>query len=64
MCLKAIDLSMEYGVEDKIFGKILARLGNLDQQEGNYSSGLLFAMNPDSPHVGTVLKDSLKIGCV
>ena len=40
MCLKAIDLSMEYGVEDKIFGKILARLGNLDQQEGNYSSGL------------------------
>ena len=35
MCLKAIDLSMEYGVEDKIFGKILARLGNLDQQEGN-----------------------------
>ena len=41
MCLKAIDLSMEYGVEDKIFGKILARLGNLDQQEGNYSSGVL-----------------------
>jgi len=40
MCLKAIDLSMEYGVDDKIFGKILARLGNLDQQEGNYSSGL------------------------
>ena len=40
MCLKAIDLSMEYGVEDKIFGKILARLGNLDQQEGNYSSGM------------------------
>ena len=44
MCLKAIDLSMEYGVEDKIFGKILARLGNLDQQEGNYSSGLYISM--------------------
>ena len=28
MCLKAIELSMEYGVEDKIFGNILARLGN------------------------------------
>ena len=46
MCLKAIDLSMEYGVEDKIFGKILARLGNLDQQEGNYSSGLYISMIP------------------
>jgi len=33
-------MGMEYGVEDKIFGKILARLGNLDQQEGNYSSAM------------------------
>ena len=39
---------MEYGVEDKIFGKILARLGNLDQQEGNYSSGL-YAKYMDGP---------------
>ena len=35
MCLKAIDLGMEYGVEDKIFWEILARLGNLNQQEEN-----------------------------
>ena len=41
MCLKAIDLGMEYGIEDKIFWKIFARLGNLDQQEGNELTALV-----------------------